>query len=335
MADLRLSLCMIVKNESYFLPKCLEQSAEYVDEIIIVDTGSNDDTKSIAALYTDKIYDFEWQDDFSAARNLSIDKATGDWIIVLDADEVIEPRHWAEIRTLIQSTDQEAFFLTERNYSFESFGSGWQPIQGKSAYTRNFSGYKVHNIARLFCNVPGIRYEGHVHEIVDRSLTAGRSQVVDILIHHHGDESPNNPKKKRQLNYLRLMELDLDSDSSGRLYGTAASIRMHYLKDFDRAIAYYDRAIELGWEVEESQEAQALARYLAGDFDGAYSGFEQLYRAGYRRANLCINFANLAVKRGNTGFAADLLEEAIQLGIPDPKVRISLEHNIRYLREQT
>ena len=330
----RLSLCMIVKDESYFLPKCLKQAADYVDEIIVVDTGSTDGTRDIAAQFTNNVYSFEWQDDFAAARNFSIEQAGGDWIVVLDADEVIEPRHWEEMRRLIGKTDQDAFFLTERNYTSQSFGSGWHPISEKTVFTRNFSGYKVHRIARLFRNIPTIRYKGHVHEIIDNSLTKGRHQVLDLLIHHHGEENPKNPKKTRQLNYLRLMEQDLESDPSGRLYGTAASIRMHYLEDYSKSIEYYQRAVELGWQVQESREGQALARYLSGDAEGAYLGYKQLHEQGFRTANLCINLANLAVKRGEPGYAADLLQEAIELGIPDPQVRISLEHNIRYLREQ-
>jgi glycosyltransferase involved in cell wall biosynthesis len=86
-----LSLCMIVKNEEKHLKKCLESVYQLVDEIIIVDTGSTDKTKEIAYNYTSNIIDFQWQQDFSAARNTSIQNAKGTWIIYLDADEFIDP----------------------------------------------------------------------------------------------------------------------------------------------------------------------------------------------------------------------------------------------------
>ena len=86
-----ISLCMIVKNEEKMLARCLDSVANLMDEIIIVDTGSTDRTKEIAARYTDKIYDFEWCDDFSAARNFSFSKATMDYIYVPDADEYLDP----------------------------------------------------------------------------------------------------------------------------------------------------------------------------------------------------------------------------------------------------
>ena len=86
-----ISLCMIVRNEEKVLARCLESVRGCVDEIIIVDTGSSDGTKEIAARFTDKIYDFEWIDDFSAARNYSFEQATGDYLLWLDADDVLLP----------------------------------------------------------------------------------------------------------------------------------------------------------------------------------------------------------------------------------------------------
>lgn len=87
---IEISLCMIVKNEEKVLERCLKSIADLMDEIIIVDTGSTDRTKEIAKKYTDKIYDFEWIDDFSAARNFSFSKATKDYIYAADADEVLD-----------------------------------------------------------------------------------------------------------------------------------------------------------------------------------------------------------------------------------------------------
>lgn len=84
-----ISLCMIVKNEEKVLKRCLDSVADLADEIIIVDTGSTDRTKEIAARYTDKIFDFKWIDDFSAARNFAFSKATKEYIYSADADEVL------------------------------------------------------------------------------------------------------------------------------------------------------------------------------------------------------------------------------------------------------
>ena len=95
-----ISLCMIVKNEERVLARCLDSIKELMDEIIIVDTGSLDRTKEIAKKYTDKVYDFSWQDDFSAARNFSFSKASMEYIYVADADEVMDEENRERFRQL-------------------------------------------------------------------------------------------------------------------------------------------------------------------------------------------------------------------------------------------
>ena len=95
-----ISMCMIVKNEQDILARCLDSYAGTYDELIIVDTGSTDNTKEIAAHYTDKIYDFEWINDFSAARNFAFSKAGCDYIFSADADEVLDDTNNYALREL-------------------------------------------------------------------------------------------------------------------------------------------------------------------------------------------------------------------------------------------
>ncbi|MBQ3601721.1 MAG: glycosyltransferase family 2 protein [Lachnospiraceae bacterium] len=97
-----ISVCMIVKNEEKTLKRCLESLVSFADEIIIVDTGSVDKTREIASLYTEKIYDFQWVDDFSKARNYSFSKATKEYIYVADADELIDEENQKKIQQLKQ-----------------------------------------------------------------------------------------------------------------------------------------------------------------------------------------------------------------------------------------
>lgn len=100
MSAITISLCMIVKNEEQVLGRCLDSIADLMDEIVIVDTGSTDRTKEIAARYTDQIYDFEWVDDFSAARNFAFSKAHMDYIYSADADEVLDEENRKRYRIL-------------------------------------------------------------------------------------------------------------------------------------------------------------------------------------------------------------------------------------------
>lgn len=99
-----ISLCMIVKNEEKVLARCLDSIVDLMDEIIIVDTGSTDQTKKIARQYTDQVYDFEWVQDFSAARNFAFSKATKEYIYTADADEVLDEenhRRFAELKQVL------------------------------------------------------------------------------------------------------------------------------------------------------------------------------------------------------------------------------------------
>lgn len=95
-----ISLCMIVKDEEDVIGRCLDCVKDIMDEIIIVDTGSTDRTKEIVSAYTSNIYDFEWIDDFSAARNYSFSKATKDYIMWLDADDVLLSKDIIKLKNL-------------------------------------------------------------------------------------------------------------------------------------------------------------------------------------------------------------------------------------------
>ncbi len=130
---MKFSLCMIVKNEERTLGKCLESLKEIMDEIIIVDTGSTDDTKKTAAQYTDKIYDYEWDDDFAAARNYAFSKATGDYIYSADADEVIDEENQAKFKRLKQALIPEVeivqmvYVTKQENHPTENFTRDLRP----------------------------------------------------------------------------------------------------------------------------------------------------------------------------------------------------------------
>ena len=117
--DMTLSLCMIVRDEQEMLPRCLAAVAPAVDEIVIVDTGSTDRTVEIAHEFGAKVIEKEWTGSFSDARNVSFDAATGDWIIYLDADEVLVSEDVARLRALTSRVWREAFYLVETSYTGE------------------------------------------------------------------------------------------------------------------------------------------------------------------------------------------------------------------------
>src|SRR5207237_2451906 len=104
---MRVSLCMIVKNEEHNLADCLASVADLVDEVIIIDTGSTDRTKDIAAGFGARVFDFPWVDSFAAARNESLRHATGDWVFWMDGDDRLDPANRTKLQALFASLKPE------------------------------------------------------------------------------------------------------------------------------------------------------------------------------------------------------------------------------------
>ena len=146
------SLCMIVKNEERILARCLDSIADLVDEIIIVDTGSTDATRRIAAGYTDRIYDFEWIGDFSAARNFAFSKAGMEYIYSADADEVMDEENRRAFRLLKETLLPEIDIV-------------------QMYYTNQLSHGTIYNFDRelrpkLFKRLRTFQWQGAIHEQV-------------------------------------------------------------------------------------------------------------------------------------------------------------------------
>lgn len=169
----RISLCMIARNEEHFLPECLERARQVADEIIFVDTGSTDRTVQIAESFGAKVLHSPWQDDFSAPRNVGLRHATGDWILVLDADEFLQPGSCERIRELVENPAINGYHLRFINVYGEGRTIGVMMV-------------------RLFRNLPGIEYQNIIHEQVTPSLQRlGAEQglvlsTCEVEVEHHG-----------------------------------------------------------------------------------------------------------------------------------------------------
>lgn len=162
-----ISLCMIVRDEEDTLERCLNCVYDIVDEINIIDTGSIDNTKSIAKKFTDRIFDFEWIDDFSAARNFSYDKATKDYIFFLDADDTLSESDRQKFIELKSSSDGSADSITMKyEMAFDE--------SGKSTFTfrRN----------RLVKRSNNFKWVGVCHELLE---VYGKVVDSDVAIQHH------------------------------------------------------------------------------------------------------------------------------------------------------
>ncbi|NEY19166.1 glycosyltransferase [Bacillus ginsengihumi] len=165
------SLCMIVKNEEKVLGRCLESVKENVDEIVIVDTGSTDSTKEIASNYTDKIYDFKWTDSFADARNFAQSKATGEWILVLDADEYCDSENLKTAIHELKTKDKDIDAYEVKIYNFTGY-SGESIVQNVSI--------------RLYRNDETIGYYRAIHEQVSKKEGELKTDVSSLVLYHSG-----------------------------------------------------------------------------------------------------------------------------------------------------
>lgn len=195
---LRLSLCMIVRDEQDMLPRCLGAVADAVDEIVVVDTGSTDATVEIARSFGARVLFHEWTGSFAQARNVSFDAAGGDWVMFLDADEVLVEEDIPLLRSLTARTWREAFYLSETNHTGD--------LEDGTAVT--------HNALRVFRNRPEYRFEGRLHEQIAGRLPGylpERVEATSVRIEHYGylgAVRDSREKSRRNIELLRLQQAE-------------------------------------------------------------------------------------------------------------------------------
>lgn len=167
------SLCMIVRNEAARIGGCLASIRGFAQEVIVVDTGSDDGTAAAAEQLGASVYRCRWNEHFAEARNESLKRATGDWVLVLDADEMLEAWDEAELQRLLADPEAAGYALSVRNY--------------RSAAADD---YEADSVVRLFRRLPGIAFAGRIHEEIVSSLKRRYPRLAirhaPLIVHHFG-----------------------------------------------------------------------------------------------------------------------------------------------------
>lgn len=293
----KLSLCAIVKDEAALLPRMLESVRGLVDEIVVADTGSTDGTREVARRFDAIVVEHPFRDDFSAARNAALDAATGDWILVLDADEVLVRGHDA-VRRAIASDRHAGYYLNFRNH---------------------LGGGRVHacGLMRLFRNHASIRFRHRIHEQVIESLadhcarTGTRLAPLDAAVVDHDGYLPERAAAKdKAARNLRLFRLQIESapDHAYSWYKFGDFLRSQEGKG-DEARAALEKAAELvrGTDPAKARDLSFPAEIFAllavdadnrGDAERALAwATEGLERFG-ATPNLMFVLGHLRTKRG-------------------------------------
>lgn len=201
-----LTVCMIVKNEAAHLPRCLESVREVADDLVVVDTGSSDATREVARRFGARVFELPWPDDFSAARNVSLAHATGDWILAIDADESIAARDHARLRAAMSNARVDGYVFPQRHYLTTSTIAGWQRGPGGYEEGAPYPGFVDIPCTRFFRNRPWLRFRNRVHEEVVsleplRSVAWGRG---DWVLHHFGKVGDGALLRAKAEAYLQL-----------------------------------------------------------------------------------------------------------------------------------
>ena len=244
----RLSVCMIVKNEERNLLKSLASLKPMAHEIIVVDTGSDDRTRRVATAFGAKVFEFPWTGNFAEARNESLAKAEGDWILVVDADEVVAATDYPTLRDMIckRPGRAAAWSFVTRNYIQPVYTAGWTANTGAYAREEAGTGWFPSTKIRLFPNDRRIRFSNAVHELVEPAIRKLKLTVKPspVPIHHYGKLNQEKDLVKGETYYAlgkkKLDEQGDNLDALRELATQAAGLGKH-----QEAIDLWQRAIRL------------------------------------------------------------------------------------------
>jgi glycosyltransferase involved in cell wall biosynthesis len=328
-----ISLCMIVKDEGQYLRQCLDSVNGLVDEIIVVDTGSMDDTMQIAAEYGARIFNFEWIGDFSKARNFSISHATKEWILILDADEFLTDNGKRRISALVLNGGHDAVRLIQHNYVNDVDHGGFLSLDLDDPNHDKYAGWFPVPVIRLFRNFRGVEYSGKVHEIVDNSLDSSKICVTEIKIHHYGFVSGRN---KDEL-YGRIAA-GLDENDPRQLYVKGAA----YLNngEIESAILSLEKAHDLAPKNLQISYVLASAYLKKDDANKCIELLEQARRLDIKRAEtfdnpdclaeICTNLSAAYLKKEEPEKSLSILHRCLEKH-KNPKIYNNLAATYAFL----
>ena len=273
------SLCMIVKDEEQAIGRCLDSVKDLVDEIVIVDTGSTDRTKEIVRRYTDRIYDFQWIDDFAAARNYSFGQAAMDYILWLDADDVLLEEDRKKFVRLKEQLDPHIDAVTmDYHLAFDANGN----VTFRT---------KRHRLVR---RERGFRWVGAVHEYLE---VRGNILHSDVAVTHRGDG--RDPERNLRIYDQRLARGETFSPRD--LYYFANELCDH--RQYDRAVYYYEKFLDTkkGWVEDNISACGRLADcyFALREPEKAYQTLTQCLSFGPPRAEICCRIGYYFFQKGD------------------------------------
>jgi glycosyltransferase involved in cell wall biosynthesis len=283
-----LALSMIVKNAERDLRECLESVRGAVSEIVIADTGSTDSSIAIARDAGARVISIAWNDDFAKARNLSLDEVRSDWVLILDADERLDPAAIKALPELMTEPGIAGYQITIRNYLPDTHRNIWdrpsKPNDGRFSPARQYPAYVDHENIRLFPRHPDIYFIGRVHETVGWRIrnTHGKIGAANFYIHHFGLTCDKETLARKVAFYRNLGRLKLaDMPDNAQAHFEAGIVE---LEDLDRpieALPYLQHACELNPKFGVAWFFLAKAQFRVGKYWEVLRSLREAESAGY------------------------------------------------------
>ena len=252
---------MVVKDEAQHLSRCLNSVRELAPELIVVDTGSTDESSRIAIEHGAEVVPFDFNRvDFSAARNRSLECANCPWILVLDADEMLHPDSLPQVRDIAQGTGGAGYFFERSNHASDS------------------TTCTIDHVVRLFSNLPEYRYRGRVHETIDDSILAAGGRLVTSSIRIEHQFASNRETRRRKNHwYVEILKEEIMADPGDLSRRDFLAAEYHQLE-------MYAEATEIAEQLASLRPSDPRAHLFAGTYHFLFQPDWAKARAEFQRA---------------------------------------------------
>ncbi|MCX8052609.1 MAG: glycosyltransferase, partial [Armatimonadetes bacterium] len=315
-----LSLCIIARDEEGFLPGCLESARDVVDEIVLVDTGSTDRTLEIARSFGADVYRFEWNDNYSDARNEAIKHARGDWILFLDADERLDQGSKSKLREAVEKPSADAYELVFYNYCGGPVSSLSTSRDTDEKTMPEGQPEIVHRVCRLHRNRPDYRYQGRIHENVVPSIISAGGTVaeLDVIVRHYGYQPEVKKQRNKDERYIKLLHKELD-EKPGDIYVLSHIGAAYCAKgEFEKALPYLEKLTSVA-PTDHAFTPQAFSRlanayWALGRHEDSLATAENALKKGIVHPEIHYAKGNALLALGEYEDAISAFEKAIDIG---------------------